>query len=81
MVILVIILLLVALALGLHFFGLTGFLLAGALVFVALIIFVAMRGKRHPGDVSLRDPYLINRGFRSGPRIEEQEQAFRKLSE
>jgi len=65
-----------------HFFGAWGSLLALGMVFLALIIFIAMRGKRHPGDVTLNNPYLIvGRGSHSGPSIEEREQEIRKLSE
>jgi hypothetical protein len=61
-----------------HFFGAGVGLLALGMVFLALIIFVVMRGMRHPGDLILHDHGI---GDLRNVDIEDQEQEIRKLSE
>ena len=62
-----------------HFLGAGMGLLALGMVFLALIIFVVMRGKRHPGDLILHDHGIGGR--LRDVDIEDQEQEIRKLSE
>ncbi len=84
----IVLLLTLALFLVFGFFGLWVGLPVFGMMFLALIIFVIIRGKRHPGDVTLNDPYMTSLspgGVRSiggrGPSIEEQKQEISKLSE
>jgi hypothetical protein len=76
-----VLLILVAIALVLYFFGFTGFLLAFGAVFLALCIFVAMRNKSHPGNIEVHTGMGMSRSTRDNPTFVDEEEEIRKETE